>query len=589
MVPLRLPVVVSSPVMGRRIRSWYEVGVFVVAWALSACQALAGIADLRSGELPGSGSTDDAGKNMTDDGGTGAADADSSDVTADGGTGAADADAGDVTLGGEVAYLKPGRSVVLTTGTQDVTVTGDGAFTFPARLGTSAPYAVTVKTQPAGQFCWVLNGAGAAAGANVSGVDVRCSLVFQAREAGAAQTSTSSNVFAPLPGTSSTTFTLPRATKMLLALHASDLASNFADTGVDAAVEIGVRVDGAAPIAIVNRQPHEGGPCSLSTTAIATLAAGAHTVTGVWRKADTSNATAVVRVGNAGYGTELDVIALDSLPSFDAAKTTLLTAAPELPANTTAFASLDAKTSLSLPAAQPVFMSAQIPAVWGDRVVGALTVDDTAVAAGKYSFDTNAFRLMSFTPSIVDVLAPGSHTLDATWARVEGGSNKTSTRRQPSGPLPDGAVSAVVFKASTASGAKKASGSFVVPNTRDWSTLSLGGSALRHDITTTHPDTSVLVVFHTSTLRPMGTPDHVADLGVALDGTVANLSRARTSSYLDWNTTVMPLVAVVKVPAVGSHTLELRMRSNRSEPRDVEVASMASANQLTNFSFVVLD
>jgi len=77
------------------------------------------------------------------------------------------------TIGGTVSGLT-GTGLVLTDGNQ-VAITGNGAFTFPNALPSSAPYIVTVQTQPSGQTCSVANGAGTVGASNVTNVQVTCS------------------------------------------------------------------------------------------------------------------------------------------------------------------------------------------------------------------------------------------------------------------------------------------------------------------------------------------------------------------------------------------------------------------------------
>ncbi|MDP3235350.1 MAG: hypothetical protein Q8N26_21390 [Myxococcales bacterium] len=96
------------------------------------------------------------------------------------GTGTATSDVTAVTVtcastfsvGGTVTGLDAGKSVVLrNNGGADLTVSTNGAFTFPARV--SGGYAVTVQTQPMLQLCTVANASGTAT-ADVSNVTVTC-------------------------------------------------------------------------------------------------------------------------------------------------------------------------------------------------------------------------------------------------------------------------------------------------------------------------------------------------------------------------------------------------------------------------------
>jgi 6-phosphogluconolactonase (cycloisomerase 2 family) len=78
-------------------------------------------------------------------------------------------------VGGSVSGLASGASVVLrNNGGNDLTVAGNGVFTFDAVIATGGAYAVAVRTQPSGQTCTVANAAGTIASANVTSVAVTC-------------------------------------------------------------------------------------------------------------------------------------------------------------------------------------------------------------------------------------------------------------------------------------------------------------------------------------------------------------------------------------------------------------------------------
>ncbi|MCL4557068.1 MAG: hypothetical protein M1491_00265 [Deltaproteobacteria bacterium] len=77
------------------------------------------------------------------------------------------------TVGGTVTGLS-GTLVLQDNGTDDLSITTSGAFTFATALANGSSYAVTVKTQPAGQTCSVTNGSGKVSGANVTSVVVSC-------------------------------------------------------------------------------------------------------------------------------------------------------------------------------------------------------------------------------------------------------------------------------------------------------------------------------------------------------------------------------------------------------------------------------
>lgn len=83
------------------------------------------------------------------------------------------------TLGGTISGLQ--GTVVLSNGSEHVTVVTDGSFTFPAGLNDSATYEVSVQSQPSGQRCVVNHGRGTINGANANGIYIGCAsdqLVF---------------------------------------------------------------------------------------------------------------------------------------------------------------------------------------------------------------------------------------------------------------------------------------------------------------------------------------------------------------------------------------------------------------------------
>lgn len=78
------------------------------------------------------------------------------------------------TVGGSVSGLTGSGLKLRLNGAGDLSVSGNGPFTFANGLPDSASYAVTVGTQPSGQSCSVTNGSGVIAGANVTNVGVTC-------------------------------------------------------------------------------------------------------------------------------------------------------------------------------------------------------------------------------------------------------------------------------------------------------------------------------------------------------------------------------------------------------------------------------
>lgn len=76
-------------------------------------------------------------------------------------------------VGGAISGLT-GTVVLGLNGGPSMTVSANGPYTFPTALASGATYAVTVTTQPAGQTCSVVNGAGTVGNGNVTNADVIC-------------------------------------------------------------------------------------------------------------------------------------------------------------------------------------------------------------------------------------------------------------------------------------------------------------------------------------------------------------------------------------------------------------------------------
>jgi hypothetical protein len=77
------------------------------------------------------------------------------------------------TIGGTVSGLT-GTMVLQDNGGDNLSVSGNGSFTFATSLASGSAYAVTVLTQPSGQTCFVNNGSGNVGKRNVTGVTVTC-------------------------------------------------------------------------------------------------------------------------------------------------------------------------------------------------------------------------------------------------------------------------------------------------------------------------------------------------------------------------------------------------------------------------------
>ncbi|MFY3384462.1 hypothetical protein [Paracidovorax sp. MALMAid1276] len=78
------------------------------------------------------------------------------------------------TVGGAVSGLTGSGLVLQNNGRDDLAVSANGGFSFATAQAGGTAYAVTVRTQPAGQSCTVVGGTGTVAAAHVTSVEVRC-------------------------------------------------------------------------------------------------------------------------------------------------------------------------------------------------------------------------------------------------------------------------------------------------------------------------------------------------------------------------------------------------------------------------------
>src|SRR5690242_7103948 len=74
-----------------------------------------------------------------------------------------------VSIGGTVSGLA-GTVILQNNGSDTLSISVNGGFTFPTRVASGSSYSFSVSTQPAGQTCTVANGTGTVSGANVTSV-----------------------------------------------------------------------------------------------------------------------------------------------------------------------------------------------------------------------------------------------------------------------------------------------------------------------------------------------------------------------------------------------------------------------------------
>src|SRR5580698_7069921 len=83
-----------------------------------------------------------------------------------------------ITVGGSINGLATGTELQLElNGASNVTVAGNGPFSFPIAMPIGANYVVTISGQPVGQSCEVWNGTGTVGAGPVSSLFVTCTAV----------------------------------------------------------------------------------------------------------------------------------------------------------------------------------------------------------------------------------------------------------------------------------------------------------------------------------------------------------------------------------------------------------------------------
>lgn len=111
-------------------------------------------------------------------------------------------------VGGSVSGLTGSGLTLALNGSGTLTVTADGAFTFPTGLAGGSSYTVTVAAQPSGpsQLCTVSNGGGSIAAADITTVSISCGFVGRfayvsgGKGISAYSINHSTGLLSPLPG-----------------------------------------------------------------------------------------------------------------------------------------------------------------------------------------------------------------------------------------------------------------------------------------------------------------------------------------------------------------------------------------------------
>ncbi len=113
----------------------------------------------------------------------------------------------DYTLGGAVSGIVAGRSVSIKNGSDEITVSSDGNFTFPTKLKTGTNFDVSITTSGGeGMECTLSNGKGTMQASNISNVDIRCGWGSGFYEVGVSVTGITSSISVQNNSTDTLTF-----------------------------------------------------------------------------------------------------------------------------------------------------------------------------------------------------------------------------------------------------------------------------------------------------------------------------------------------------------------------------------------------
>lgn len=155
----------AAPALERRRAPSSVRGMARAACATLLCSLL--IAACGGG---GGGGTDGGGGSGSGDSGSGGSGSGS------GGSSPQPPQAQTYTVGGSVSGLTGSGLTLQLNGSNSLSVSANGSFTFPSGLAAGTAYTVTIGTQPAGpnQFCVLSGGTGSIAAANVSTVTLAC-------------------------------------------------------------------------------------------------------------------------------------------------------------------------------------------------------------------------------------------------------------------------------------------------------------------------------------------------------------------------------------------------------------------------------
>ncbi|MBS2018745.1 MAG: hypothetical protein JST00_38110 [Deltaproteobacteria bacterium] len=392
-------------------RRWSSKGFVVTAASLAlalgaaACNGILGISDVEV--VGGDGGT--VGPDGTIPGQEGG-------VLPDG---APNVDSGPgVTITGAVHFLQEAGSLTLASGADSVVVSKNGAFELRIPGNSTGNYDVKVTKNPAGQECWVQNGAGAKA-SPTPGLEVRCTVIKSSIGKNTAQIATRSSTYAPIDDVDGITFTNDVPARTMLTFSVPSMRGIDNDRPM---WRIGILVDDVLAAESLGRVEN-GAPVNTPVVVmhLPMMPAGKHTVRTVWKKVDGLNPGGqqrdIYREHVFGPGSEvrpeLDVVVLDSLSTFDRLASSELTTQQSYAAGGAELAAGIPDLEVTTVKQYGLFM-ASLPDLSQEPVVRLLLDGTAASVQRKFVNGTNSDQLLSYIPSAFREVEAMKHTLSAT-------------------------------------------------------------------------------------------------------------------------------------------------------------------------------
>ena len=474
-------------------------------------------------------------------------------VVADGGTPADGGDGGVIpgsdsgpttrAIGGVVHFLQSGGTALqLSNGSDTLSVTAAGTFTFPKRASDGDAYDVKVVSSPAGQRCTLRTaGAGTVAAADVN-VTIACTLARVSTTPAVADATTTSTTFADVSSIPAITFTTDVASSVLVALSVGALLPD-GTKGSGRGATLGINVDGT--VAAQGHQSIEYFQLShgFTTYAVVALPAGTHAIKAQW-KADSGATSAIY----TSYGNNLSAVVLDSLGSFASAKSS---AAALTASNTTTTDSPLGLTDISLtPPNGSVLALLHVPSATGTGTGGAfgISVSGNKVASASTANCGDAFDF-TYSPAAIVPVAAAAQTVSAQWSALAGSTFSVAAAQAR--------MDAIAFDAKAGGKSASAVGDFSVSTTTSTAIPSLGTVTLNPVA-----DSQALVILQADDVYTEGN-GQPGNVTLDMDGTT--LGQAFTQSQ-NSNCARPSTIFVVTPVTAGPHTFTGKMNELGSGP-----------------------